>query len=141
MIYGGTKRLLVACLILGLAALSMGCPKAKPGGSMQSARGHHRAKETRQSESPDAVVVPFFLGGDVATFYANGGPETTPDSLFGKQGLKLKPSLATTSAARSRSTSTTRTTARRSCGTMSMLGQESEGLTNLKILRRWCSCK
>src|SRR5712664_2872053 len=97
MIYGGTKRLLVACLILGLAALSMGCPKSKPGGSIAvnqpvddqpSKPGGDPAKRIK----PDAVVeVPFiFWGGDVATFYANGGLETTPDSLFGKQGLKLK---------------------------------------------------
>ncbi len=37
------------------------------------------------------IEVPFiFWGGDVATFHANGGLETTPDSIFGKQGLKVK---------------------------------------------------
>src|SRR5690348_4646586 len=37
------------------------------------------------------VEVPFiFWGGDVATFHANGGLETTADSLFGKKGLKCK---------------------------------------------------
>ena len=37
------------------------------------------------------LELPFiFWGGDGATFHANGGLETTPDSLFGKQGLKLK---------------------------------------------------
>jgi ABC-type nitrate/sulfonate/bicarbonate transport system substrate-binding protein len=37
------------------------------------------------------IEVPFILwGGDVATFLANGGLETKPDTLFAKQGLKLK---------------------------------------------------
>lgn len=35
--------------------------------------------------------VPFITwGGDMATFYANGGLETKPGSLFAKQGLSLK---------------------------------------------------
>jgi ABC-type nitrate/sulfonate/bicarbonate transport system substrate-binding protein len=39
----------------------------------------------------DVLEVPFILwGGDVATFLANGGLETKPDTLFKKQGLKLK---------------------------------------------------
>src|SRR5262249_35663261 len=39
----------------------------------------------------DVIEVPFILwGGDVATFHANGGLETKPDTIFGKQGLKLK---------------------------------------------------
>lgn len=37
------------------------------------------------------VNVPYITwGGDAATFFANGGLETTPDSLYGKQGLKLR---------------------------------------------------
>ncbi len=36
------------------------------------------------------VNVPFITwGGDAATFYANGGLKTTPDSIYGKKGLKL----------------------------------------------------
>lgn len=35
--------------------------------------------------------VPYITwGGDVATFLANGGLETKPDSIYGKSGLKLK---------------------------------------------------
>lgn len=35
--------------------------------------------------------VPFITwGGDVATFHANGGLETKPESIFGQAGLKLK---------------------------------------------------
>ena len=37
------------------------------------------------------LVVPFITwGGDMATFYANGGLTTKPGSLFQKQGLNLK---------------------------------------------------
>lgn len=40
----------------------------------------------------DGVIqVPYITwGGDVATFAANGGLSTTPDSIYGKLGLKLK---------------------------------------------------
>ena len=39
----------------------------------------------------DTIQVPFLTwGGDVPTFYANGGLITTPQSIFGKMGLKLK---------------------------------------------------
>ena len=39
----------------------------------------------------DVLEVPYlFWGGDVATFYANGGRETRADSIYGKMGLKLK---------------------------------------------------
>ncbi len=37
------------------------------------------------------LVVPFITwGGDVATFHANGGLETTPGSIYGRLGLKLR---------------------------------------------------
>ncbi len=40
---------------------------------------------------PGTIQVPFIVwGGDVATFHANGGLKTRPDSLMGKQGLNLK---------------------------------------------------
>ncbi len=42
-------------------------------------------------EQTGPIDVPFiFWGGDVATFHANGGLETKADSIFGKQGLKIK---------------------------------------------------
>jgi hypothetical protein len=38
----------------------------------------------------DTLSVPFITwGGDVATFHANGGLATKPNSTFGKQGLKI----------------------------------------------------
>jgi len=37
------------------------------------------------------LVVPFITwGGDIATFYANGGLTTEPKTIFHKQGLNLK---------------------------------------------------
>lgn len=47
---------------------------------------------TKPVESQDTLQVPFITwGGDVATFYANGGLTTTPNSIYQKQhGLKLR---------------------------------------------------
>ena len=37
------------------------------------------------------LEVPFITwGGDVATFLANGGLDTKPQSLYGRTGLKIK---------------------------------------------------
>ena len=37
------------------------------------------------------VEVPFIVwGGDMYTFHANGGLQTTPDSIYGQMGLKIK---------------------------------------------------
>lgn len=42
-------------------------------------------------DSDGYIVVPYILwGADVVTFYANGGLKTTPDSIFGKLGLKIR---------------------------------------------------
>jgi len=42
-------------------------------------------------KSGETLEVPFILwGGDVATFLANGGMETKPDSIFAQQKLNLK---------------------------------------------------
>src|SRR5262249_36015690 len=113
MLHGGTKRLLVGLLVLGIAvSLTAGCAKVKPRGAIATSmavdsgdtrfRPQVMAPDTGEPSKPggdpakrikeDTVLeVPFiFWGGDVATFHANGGLETTPDSLFGKQGLKIK---------------------------------------------------
>src|SRR5258708_36269578 len=99
MIYGGTKRLLVGFLVLGLAAtLSTGCGKSKTkGGGLSSVAvnavgndepakpGGDPAKRIK----PETVLeVPFiFWGGDVATFHAHGRPETTPPRHIGQKGV------------------------------------------------------
>jgi ABC-type nitrate/sulfonate/bicarbonate transport system substrate-binding protein len=42
-------------------------------------------------QKTDVLQVPFITwGGDVATFYANGGLTTQPGTIFAKQGLKIK---------------------------------------------------
>src|SRR5713226_6032647 len=149
MLHGGTRRLLVGFLVLGVAVgVSAGCAKVKPRGSIAfgtavsdepRSRPGAMAPDTGEPSKPggdsakrikeDTVLeVPFiFWGGDVATFHANGGLETTPDSLFGKQGLKLKLVPGDDFAGQVKNYSDNKSPFLR--GTMSMLGQESEGLT------------
>lgn len=67
-------------LILGLSA--------SLGQSFRDTVGAVKVGEVRKSEQ---VSVPFIVwGGDMATFYANGGLETASGSIFQKQGLNLK---------------------------------------------------
>lgn len=43
------------------------------------------------AQNRGVLNVPFITwGGDAATFYANGGLDTTGDSIFGRSGLKMK---------------------------------------------------
>lgn len=47
--------------------------------------------DVKEVQKSGPVNVPYITwGGDAATFYANGGLDTTPDSIYGKSGLKLK---------------------------------------------------
>lgn len=47
--------------------------------------------EVKPNDSSAPVEIPYITwGGDVVTMYANGGLVTTPDSIYGKLGLKLK---------------------------------------------------
>jgi len=47
--------------------------------------------DVKEVQNSGPVNVPYITwGGDAATFYANGGLETKPDSIYGKSGLKLK---------------------------------------------------
>ena len=76
------KFLWMALVAAGLAATSKAEePFAKVIGEIE-------AKPYTQA---DPVEVPYiFWGGDVVTWYANGGQTTTPDSIYGKMGLKVK---------------------------------------------------
>jgi len=75
----------------------------------------------------DVLEVPFILwGGDVATFHANGGLETKPDTIFDKAKLKLKLTPGDDFVAQVKSYLEGKTPFLR--GTMSMLGQASEVL-------------
>ena len=50
--------------------------------------GHATAKPVKMTTP---LKIPFITwGGDVATFYANGGLKTTKDSIYGKLGLNLE---------------------------------------------------
>jgi ABC-type nitrate/sulfonate/bicarbonate transport system substrate-binding protein len=73
------------------------------------------------------LEVPYILwGGDVATFYANGGLDTKPGSLFDKQGLKLHLTPGDDFTAQVKNYLAGKSPFLR--GTMSMLGQASEKL-------------
>ncbi len=73
--------------------------------------------------------VPFiFWGGDVATFHANGGLKTTPDSLFGKHGLDIELVPGDDFAKQVENYLSGKSPFLR--GTLSMLGQESKKLTD-----------
>jgi len=44
-----------------------------------------------KTDSEGYTIVPYILwGADIVTFYANGGLKTTPNSIYGKLGLKIK---------------------------------------------------
>jgi ABC-type nitrate/sulfonate/bicarbonate transport system substrate-binding protein/outer membrane protein OmpA-like peptidoglycan-associated protein len=74
------------------------------------------------------VQMPFiFWGGDVATFAANGGLETTGDSQFAHQGLKIKLVPGDNFEAQIKDYMADKSPFLR--GTLSMLGQASDQLT------------
>src|SRR5260370_13364413 len=136
MICGNMKRQLIGVLVLGVAAgLLAGCkPKLKPVvGTAVAVKPNDEvtpsAGDPSKRVNADAVLeVPFiFWGGDVATFHANGGLETAPESLFAKQGLKLKLTPGDDFGAQVKNYLDNKTPFLR--GTLSMLGQESENLT------------
>jgi hypothetical protein len=81
-----------------------------------------------QRMSPTArtpIDVPYITwGGDVATFYANGGLETKPESIFGRLGLKLKLVAGDDFDAQVQKFKARMSPFLR--GTLSMLGQKSE---------------
>src|SRR5437870_4256795 len=78
---------------------------------------------------PGTVLeVPFSVwSGDVATFHANGWLETKTESLFGKQGLKLKLTPGDDFGAQVKNYLDNKTPFLR--GTLSMIGQASDELT------------
>ena len=76
----------------------------------------------------EVIDVPFiFWGGDVATFHANGGLDTTADSLLGKHGVKCKLTPGDDFEKQVDNYKEGRTPLLR--GTMSQLGQVSDQLT------------
>jgi ABC-type nitrate/sulfonate/bicarbonate transport system substrate-binding protein len=111
-----------------LAALAVLCLAA--GGSSAQELFSKRVGEVKPGDvKPGVLEVPYILwGGDVATFLANGGKETKPDSIFGKMGLKLKLVDGDDFRAQVRNYVSGQSPFVR--GTFSMLGQASEVLNN-----------
>ena len=76
-------------------------------------------------ENTKPLPVPYITwGGDVATFHANGGLKTTPDSRFGKLGLNLQLTAGDDFVGQVKNYVSGKTPFLR--GTMRMLGQASE---------------
>jgi ABC-type nitrate/sulfonate/bicarbonate transport system substrate-binding protein len=145
----GSKRLF-HCFLVGLLAFAggaIGCgskavptPVATgrvPGGGHRPGAGPAGPIEKPFAEQIDVKLgdvakgevldVPFILwGGDVATFYANGGLETKPGTIFNKQGLNFKLIPGDDFAAQVKNYLSGKSPFLR--GTVSMLAQASEVL-------------
>lgn len=81
-------RLLAALQALAFSFSLCASGALASSGSFQRLVGNVRPGPVRQMKP---LVVPFITwGGDMATFYANGGLATRPGSLFARQGLNLK---------------------------------------------------
>ncbi|TWT94819.1 hypothetical protein Pla108_36700 [Botrimarina colliarenosi] len=64
---------------------------ALPAGAQQLFSGLTGPLSVQPVQNRGVTNVPFITwGGDAATFYANGGLDTTGDSIYGKAGLRLK---------------------------------------------------
>ena len=60
-------------------------------GDVGTSDGKARAPAVKVSAQTSPLSVPYITwGGDMATFYANGGLVTKPGTIFEKQGLNLK---------------------------------------------------
>jgi outer membrane protein OmpA-like peptidoglycan-associated protein len=135
----GSKRFLLVLLagVLVAGGALPGCNKTNPSGSGPGAAAGTGGKAGVQpvKTSPDVsplqigevVELPFLLwGGDVATFHANGGLETRPNTIFHKHGLRFK--LTPGDDFDKQVEKYMKGTCPFLRGTMSMLGQESEKL-------------
>lgn len=79
------KRLTL--LVVAMAGLFM----ASQASAQQLFSGITGPLQVQPVQKSNTVQVPFITwGGDAATFYANGGLDTKPDSIYGKMGLKFK---------------------------------------------------
>lgn len=80
-------------------------------------------------ETGGAIQLPYIIwGADVATFHANGGLKTTPDSIFAKQGLKYNLTAGDDFVQQVKDYMTGKSPYLR--GTMRMMGQASEVLNS-----------
>lgn len=75
----------MACVFLLIAGLALPCRAEQ---SFKSLVGNVKTGNVSNSKT---ISVPYITwGGDMATFYANGGTRTKKGSIFDKQGLDLK---------------------------------------------------
>lgn len=73
--------------LLSLAVLALFCQQAAAQTSFQSLVGDVQVGSVQEG----VTELPYITwGGEAATFLANGGLETTPDSIFGQAGLNFK---------------------------------------------------
>lgn len=81
------KGQMIRTLAITVLCLAMVCGAAAEE-EFRSTVGPVRVGEVKDTAP---LVVPFITwGGDMATFYANGGVTTQPNSIFQKQGLNLR---------------------------------------------------
>jgi hypothetical protein len=76
------------CLLVMLLAVCLPLSTVQAGQSFAELVGNAQAQPMSNQQT---VQVPFITwGGDVATFHANGGLTTTPNSIYGKLGISMK---------------------------------------------------
>lgn len=76
-----------ALAIFGLAALMLAASSAQAARAFSDLVGNVPVGAVQDGP----LQAPYLTwGGDVATFVANGGLKTTPDSIYGKQGLQVE---------------------------------------------------
>lgn len=81
----------VACTGCRLLMLVIVVIAAGPVGAQEKFSQLVGSVAVKPVQKTDVLQVPFITwGGDVATFYANGGLTTQSNSIFAKQGLKIK---------------------------------------------------
>jgi ABC-type nitrate/sulfonate/bicarbonate transport system substrate-binding protein/outer membrane protein OmpA-like peptidoglycan-associated protein len=81
----------VACSGCRLLMLAMVVIAASPAGAQEKFSQLVGSVAVKPVQKTDVLQVPFITwGGDVATFYANGGLTTQSNTIFAKQGLKIK---------------------------------------------------
>ncbi len=79
------------CTFASALALGVFCIAATPVAAQERFSQLVGPVSVKPVQASDVLQVPFITwGGDVATFHANGGLATKPDSIFDGHGLKLK---------------------------------------------------
>ena len=84
-------NLVTRMILLFLAALAASPALGQDRQSFEDRLADVRVGDVQGDGQSAPLPLPYITwGGDVATFHANGGAQTTPDSIFGQLGLKLE---------------------------------------------------